>query len=90
MRYAKMPDEPPPPEQPSSASHSADTETGAGSSDDDHMGSDHNGESEDDEPRTDTEDPEKKYKNLWNKVQYFYILQRNVFLQVVFGFGFTC
>ena len=69
MRYAKMPDEPPPPEQPSSASQ--DTETGAGSSDEEQGESGHSYESEDEEPQSEGEDARQKIDSLQRQVCFF-------------------
>ena len=66
MRYAKMPDEPPPPEQPSSASQ--DTEAGLGSSDEEQAASDHSLESEDEDLHSDNEDARQKINDLQRQV----------------------
>lgn len=71
MRYAKMPDEPPPPEQPSSASQ--DTETGAGSSDEEQGESEHSYESEDEDPQSEGEDARQKIDYLQRQVCSFFI-----------------
>ena len=69
MRYAKMPDEPPPTEHPSSASHSAETEPGADSSEEEVKDdSEHSDESEDEESQSEGEDASLKINELKQQV----------------------
>lgn len=68
MRYAKMPDEPQHAEQPSSASHSAETEPGMESSDQAGEDSGHSDESDDEDSQSEGEDARLKINELKQQV----------------------
>lgn len=69
IRYAKMPDEPPPVEHPTSASHSGETEAGGETSEDAGNDSGRSNESEDEDSQSEGEDARFKIDELKQQVR---------------------